>query len=66
MRKLLLIIPVLFCISCSKKDNEGCTCYGKFTKDGTGFFYGQNVDCTTGEPVLSNQTGDTFFLGCVD
>ena len=67
MKKILLIFLLIAINGCDKED-EGCTCYGKFTKFGNdGYFYIPNlpIDCNTKRP-LNPPPGneDAIFIGC--
>ena len=64
-KKVATMLLLLLALACSKEE-EGCTCTGKYQVVGQeGFFYAEGVDCDTGQPVIDNQ-GDilTVFKGC--
>ena len=67
MNKIILLTILSIGLLSCEKDNEddGCKCTGKFTNDGETFFYGQNVDCSTGSPVIENNP-NASYLGCND
>jgi len=76
MKKLLLFAFTLIVFSCSKDEDQGCKCQGKYTRilfDPGIFFYsaGNDVDCDTGQPILDIQNqgqigidNPAIYLGC--
>lgn len=60
----LLITTVI--LSCNSDDK--CTCRGEFLGP-EGVFYGDVVDCNSGEPVTSEQASQgnpVSYIGCED
>lgn len=73
MKKLLLILLPLALLSCSNDDEQGCTCFGEFTRANNPeeSFFAPNVDCDTGQPILDLQNegqigidNPAFYKGC--
>lgn len=71
MKRLLVLIPLLL-LACSEDDeNNACACRGEFqmvSDVGTAeTFFVDDVECETGEPVLSHQhsmDNPVRYLGC--
>lgn len=67
MKKILLIFGIAIILLSCTKEEDVCKCEGRFTLDGNGSFYINNVkiDCETRQP-LPNQgiQSNAFWQGC--
>ncbi len=77
MKKLIFLLTLSITLfSCSSSDDgASCTCTGRFQlavneNDTEGSNLAENVDCETGEPVITRMREDlgetVFFRGCVE
>jgi len=66
IKKLGFLLAATVLLGCGSDDN--CNCRGKFLGN-EGVFYGDVVNCSDGEPVLSQQASEgnnLTYLGCDD
>ena len=66
MKKLILILSIIFITSCSK-DEDTCKCNGKyklFTYPEQFYYKPTTVDCNTNQPIGNESQTNSFFIGC--
>lgn len=63
MKKLILVLSIVAFVGCSKED-EGCKCDARYTKEGNGYYIVADtpITCDTRQPINNDQ--NAFFAGC--